>query len=455
MGPRMKLNTLHIVILALAAVLGISIWSLWLGVNSDRDNIHPLLNHLIPAGHCACQTSTIFKCDNCLQCPAQLPSHDTVTSSTPPTRTFLDPLEYSYNETHCTTLFPGLFEDPIRAQSFWIARHGIKRVDIDNIKMVDGMARVAIYQGRLYVLRALAKGEDHRRKILGILASIHRALVSAPQLAAILDTEIIFSVEDKLEDVAGPDHPLWVLARKATEESVWLMPDFGFWSWGHIDNRIGPYDEVVKHVEEQELPWDKKEDKLVWRGKLSFAPKLRRTLLEVARNYAWGDVKEVEWKNKANYLSMDKHCDYRFIAHVEGRSYSASLKYRQACRSVVVIHNLQYIQHHHYLLVSSGPQQNFVQVERDWADLPHKIQQLLENPTRARMIADNSVNVFRERYLTPAADACYWRALLQAWTTASPEITETMIDPTNVSNKGIRYESFLLLDPNSMMGFGA
>lgn len=120
-----------------------------------------------------------------------------------------------------------------------------------------------------------------------------------------------------------------------------------------------------------------------------------------------------------------------------------------------MIHKLQYIQHHHYLLVSSGPQQNFVQVERDWADLPHKIQQLLENPTRARMIADNSVNVFRERYLTPAADACYWRALLQAWTTASPEITETMIDPTNVSNKGIRYESFLLLDPNSMMGFGA
>ncbi|KAE8140891.1 glycosyl transferase family 90-domain-containing protein [Aspergillus pseudotamarii] len=455
MGRRMKLNAFHIVVLALAAVLGISIWSLWLGVNSDKDNIHPLLNHLIPAGHCACQTSTIFKCDNCLQCPAQLPFHDTVSSSAPPTRAFLDPLEYSYNETHCNTLFPGLFEDPIRAQSFWTARHGIRRVDIDNIKMVDGMARVAVYQGRLYVLRALAKGEDHRRKILGILASIHRALVSAPHLAAILDTEIIFSVEDKLEDVAGPDHPLWVLARKATEEPVWLMPDFGFWSWGHIDNRIGPYDEVVKHVEEHELPWDEKEDKLVWRGKLSFAPKLRRTLLEVARNYAWGDVKEVEWKNKANYLSMDKHCDYRFIAHVEGRSYSASLKYRQACRSVVVIHKLQYIQHHHYLLVSSGPQQNFVQVERDWTDLPHKIQELLDDPIKARMIADNNVNVFRERYLTPAADACYWRALLQGWTTASPEITETMSDPTNVSNKGIRYESFLLLDPSNMMRFRA
>ncbi|PYH69369.1 DUF821 domain protein [Aspergillus vadensis CBS 113365] len=454
MGRRMKFSAFHIVILALAAVLGISIWSLWLGVNSDRDNIHPLLNQLIPAGHCACHTAAIFECDSCLRCPAQLPFHDTVSSSSaPPTQTFFDPLEYSYNETQCTTLFPGLFDDPIRAQSFWTARHGIKRTDIDNIKMVDGMARVAIYQGRLYVLRALAKGEDHRRKILGILASFHRALASAPQLAVILNTEIIISVEDKLEDVAGPDHPLWVLARKATEESVWLMPDFGFWSWDHIDTQIGPYDEVVKHVEEHELPWDEKENKLVWRGKLSFAPKLRRALLEIARNYAWGDVKEVEWKNKANYLSMDNHCDYRFFAHVEGRSYSASLKYRQACRSVVVIHKLQYIQHHHYLLVSSGPQQNFVQVERDWTDLPHKIQELLDNPIKARTIADNNVNLFRERYLTPAADVCYWRALLQGWTTASPQITETMSDPTNVSNKGIRYESFLLLDPSNMMRF--
>ncbi|KAB8262073.1 endoplasmic reticulum-resident kdel protein [Aspergillus pseudonomiae] len=453
MGRLMRPTAIQIVILALAAVLGVSIWSLWLGVNSDRDNIHPLLNHLIPAGHCACQTSTIFKCGNCLQCPVQ-PFHDTTSSSfAPPARSAFDPSEYSYNDTQCTNLFPGLFEDPLRAQLFWTARHGISRADVENIKMVDGMARVAVYQGRLYVHRALAKGEDHRRKILGILGSIHRALISAPH--TIPDTEIIFSIEDKLADVAGPDHPLWVLARKATEESVWLMPDFGFWSWGHIDSRIGPYDEVVKHVEKNELPWDEKEDKLVWRGKLSFAPKLRRTLLEIARKYAWGDVKEVEWKNKANYLSMEKHCDYRYIAHVEGRSYSASLKYRQACRSVVVIHKLQYIQHHHYLLVSSGPQQNFVQVERDWADLPHRIQELLDDPLKARMIADNNVKVFRERYLTPAADACYWRALLQEWATASPEITETMTDPTSAPNRGIRFESFLLLDPNSMMRFGA
>ncbi|KAH2715752.1 hypothetical protein KXV24_006562 [Aspergillus fumigatus] len=444
MGRCLTYQPCQLLILGLVAALAFSIWTLWLGVNSDKDNIHPLLNQLIPAGHCACRSATIFSCDSCLQCSAStLPP-----SPSPPHITF-DPNEYSYNETQCHSFFPGLFEDPTRAQTFWQAKNGIRRADLDNVQMMNGMVRAAVYKGRLYVLTALARGEDHRRKIIGVLSSIHRALISASDLAVIPDTEFIFSVEDKVEDIAGPGHPLWVLARKPHEESVWLMPDFGFWSWGHLDSQIRPYDQVVEHVRQQEVPWDQKRDKLVWRGKLSFAPKLRRTLLEVARGYPWGDVREVEWRNKANFLSMEEHCDYKFIAHVEGRSYSASLKYRQACQSVVVIHKLQYIQHHHYLLVSSGPQQNFVQVERDFSDLPQKMQELLDNPAKAQRIARNSVNVFRERYLTAAADACYWRALLLAWAVASPDLT-LRGPPQN----GIRYESFLLLGESNMMHFG-
>ncbi|KAF5858943.1 hypothetical protein ETB97_003546 [Aspergillus alliaceus] len=455
MGRATNRYVCQLVILILLASFGIAIWSLWLGVNSDKDNIHPLLNQLIPAGHCACEASTIFKCDSCLRCSSQLPSNDSAlpSASEPTSYSAFDPEEYSYNQIQCRSFLPGLFEDPTRAQTFWNSKRGITRADLDNIKLVDGMARAAIYKGRLYVIKTLSKGEDHRRKIIGILSSIHRALISSPERATMPNTEFIFSVEDKVDDVAGPGHPLWVLARKAEEESVWLIPDFGFWSWGHIDSRIGPYDQMVEHVRQQELSWEQKQDKLVWRGKLSFAPKLRRTLLEVAQEHPWGDVKEIEWKNKANFLSMEDHCNYRFIAHVEGRSYSASLKYRQACRSVIVIHELQYIQHHHYLLVSSGQYQNYVQVERDFSDLPQKIQELLDDPAKARQIANNNVNIFRERYLTPAADACYWRELLQAWTMVSGEITSTVADPTSEPKRGYRYESFILLQDNSMMHF--
>ncbi|KAJ6178269.1 glycosyl transferase family 90-domain-containing protein [Penicillium mononematosum] len=397
-----RIGTHRVVLIVSTALFVFAVWAIWLGVNSDKDNIHPLLNQLIPAGHCACQTSTVFQCDHCLQCSAPIPLLSSA-ASTPIDDYSLNAKNLALNASQCQAFLPGLFQDPYRAQDYWTDRGGIRLVDLDNIKMVDSMARVAIQDGQLYIVRALSKGEDHRRKILGILSSIHRALVTAPDPAAIPNTEFIFSVEDKLDDVAGSGHPLWMLARKATEEAVWLMPDFGFWSWNNdnLEAMIGPFDRVVDHIEKNEVPWHERINKLVWRGKLSFAPKLRRTLLEVARGQPWGDIKDLEWKNKANFLSMEDHCKYRFIAHVEGRSYSSSLKYRQACRSVIVIHKLQYIQHNHYLLVSSGPHQNYVEVERDFSDLQIKMQDLIDHPDKAQKIADNSVSVFRGRYLSP------------------------------------------------------
>ena len=135
-----------------------------------------------------------------------------------------------------------------------------------------------------------------------------------------------------------------------------------------------------------------------------------------------------------------------------GRSYSASLKYRQACMSVVIAHKLQFIQHHHYLLVSSGPDQNFVEVERDFSDLSEKMQQLLDDPALSERIANNSVATFRDRYLTPAAETCYWRKLLDGWTSASPKISRD-VQSSTVADDGLRFESFLLLDSKAMMDF--
>lgn len=114
-------------------------------------------------------------------------------------------------------------------------------------------------------------------------------------------------------------------------------------------------------------------------------------------------------------------------------------------------HQLQYIQHHHYLLVSSGPEQNYVEVERDFSDLPKRMDELLENPDKAERIANNSVKTFRERYLTPAAEACYWRALWEGWAEVSANVTRDVERPP--VDRGLRYESFVLLDSNDMFKY--
>jgi hypothetical protein len=127
-----------------------------------------------------------------------------------------------------------------------------------------------------------------------------------------------------------------------------------------------------------------------------------------------------------------------------GRSYSGSLKYRQICRSVVFIHRLTWIQHHHYLLVSNGTNQNFVEVERDFSDLEVKIELLIAHPEEAKRIADNSVRTFRDHYFAPAAELCYWRALIHGWGQSSfePAAYEPKPGSTLGRARGMRFENF-------------
>lgn len=454
---------------------------MWFAMNSDRDNVPQVFTQLIPAGHCTCQTSTSFQCADCLTC-LKGENHAVSNATAKPHSEWhfeygRDGRNLGLGRSQCQASFPGLFQDIRRATEYWkTARGGISREDLDATPLENGMARARIDKGELYVVAVRAKGEDHRRKIVAMLASMYRALSASPERTSHGPIEFMFSVEDRVDDVNGVGHPIWALSRKASEESVWLIPDFGYWAWGHLSNSIGPYNQAVNRVvaTESSLPFANKEKKLVWRGKLSFAPKLRRALMDVARDQPWGDVKELDWGRKANYLSMEDHCRYMFIAHVEGtfilpyifgsetnhepnsgRSYSASLKYRQACRSVVIAHKLQHIQHHHYLLVSSGPEQNYVEVERDFSDLPRTINWLLENPHVAESIANNNVQTFRERYLTQAADACYWRALWDGWAEASSTSPSSSSNVTSSTDapRGLRYESFLLLDSREMLQF--
>ncbi|KAE8354216.1 glycosyl transferase family 90-domain-containing protein [Aspergillus coremiiformis] len=432
----------------------VCIIAIWYGVNSDRDYIHPLLTQLIPAGHCACQTSTTFQCSSCLTCSEQ--SLAPQPSPTPKWEftSDRDANNQGLSRVQCKAAFPGLYEDIVRAETFWRSQGALVTEDLDRVPVEFGMVRAFISRGELSVVAARARQEDHRRKIVAALSSIHRALVADSDRASRRDIEFIFSVEDKVEDVTNAGHPVWVLARSAEEQGVWLMPDFGFWAWDSPLNSLGPFDQVVERVKRADIPWAEKTPQLVWRGKPSFAPKLRRALMDAARDKPWGDVKQVDWLERTNIMSMEDHCRYMFIAHVEGRSYSASLKYRQACNSVIVAHKLQYIQHHHYLLVPDGPHQNYIEVERDFSDLSRKIEPLLNDPATGQRIANNSVRTFRERYLTKAAEACYWRQLFDrygnVWNSSVPIWSDV-----SQRERGLRYESFILMDSQTMFDFRA
>jgi hypothetical protein len=153
-------------------------------------------------------------------------------------------------------------------------------------------------------------------------------------------------------------------------------------------------------------------------------------------------------------IPIEDFCRYTFILHTEGRSWSGRLKHILNCDSVAIVHDLDWTTWFYHLLQPDGSKQNYVPVRRDYSDLHEKVTKLTEDPTlrEAQVIADNSVRTFRDRYGTPAAEACYWRRLIQGWSDVSFRPNATHEVSVNVSGvptletrlKGIAFEEFIV-----------
>jgi hypothetical protein len=196
------------------------------------------------------------------------------------------------------------------------------------------------------------------------------------------------------------------------------------------------------------MEFEEKEKKLIWRGAAG-PNSLREKLRDVTHGKPWADIEFLDWQDKENIkdslLPMEEHCKYQFIAHVEGKSYSGRGKYLHNCHSVVIAHKLDWIEAHHGALSASEPEQNFVEVDRDWSDLADAMQHLLQHPEEAKRIADNGVRTFRDRYLSPAAEACYWRRLVRSWSSVANFTPEFFSDGDRKQTwRGVPFESFAL-----------
>ncbi|PQE33648.1 hypothetical protein CJF32_00008657 [Rutstroemia sp. NJR-2017a WRK4] len=338
----------------------------------------------------------------------------------------------------CDAAFPGLFEEverPVKLRK----NKKITLKELDDTPPLNGFIRAMIYDQQLYIIATY--GQIYSRG-LATLHALHRAMLTSPE--PLPNIEFTFNVDDKLSG-----HPQWVYARQSHNTELWLMPEFGFWAWP--ETKIGSYGEVQlkSQMTEKEWPWSRKIDKLLWRGAI-MGLELRSKLVEITSGKDWADVKSLDWHNedsmKNDLKSMDEHCQYKFLAHTEGNSYSARLKYLRNCRSVIVAHKLEWMEFFHPMMKKDGPEQNYVEVDRNFNNLEKKMKELVEKKGEVEAIADRSVKVFRERYLTPAAEACYWRKLIWGWR----EVMGFEVEFFNITGsgekkwRGVPVESFML-----------
>ncbi|KAK8090621.1 hypothetical protein PG994_000126 [Apiospora phragmitis] len=336
-----------------------------------------------------------------------------------------DDLNYGLSDEQCDIAFPLLYQEIYRARDHLLKLNRTikeKDVHVDRKGSYDGRThgefQCMILDGELYIIKEV-RGEPDRSRGLAALANMYRAISSMPDARhQIPNIEFTFDIEDiAQEGEHNKERIRWTWARHKDNPWHWAMPDFDGWSYP--DDGVASFVQFREDVAELEAnytrEWYDKPQKLAWRGSFAQNGELRRALVKAAAGKSWSDVKPIDWHDRKDLLAMQDFCKYQYVAHTEGNSWSGRLRYLHVCDSVPVVHELSYAAHYYPLLVASGPSQNYVQVQRNWSDLVPQMEALLADPERTRAIAAESVRVFRDRYLTPAAEACYWRRLFRAW----------------------------------------
>ncbi|EMC99263.1 hypothetical protein BAUCODRAFT_65196 [Baudoinia panamericana UAMH 10762] len=328
---------------------------------------------------------------------------------------------YGLSEQDCQAYFPDLYKEIDRAVEY---RNAVGKITLDELDVswrADGVLRGMIHDNQLYIIDAHGVCDhNHRPRTMATLHAINRAVTASVE--PLPDIEFTFVDHDTALLDDDDNHTTWAYSRLANQESLWLMPDFGFWAWPEYGMRS--YSELQANLDETEEHLLDKAPQIVWRGgtKAGFGGHAREGLLKHSTGQSWSAVEMIDWANRTDVshklITMAEHCGYMFAAHTEGDTYSGRLKYLLNCHSVLLSHELHWIEHFHHLLdPGPGPGQNYVRVEPDFADLPEKMESLLLPSSREMIeaITDNARGTFRNRYLTPAAEACYWRALARGW----------------------------------------
>ncbi|KAH8671336.1 hypothetical protein BX600DRAFT_480475 [Xylariales sp. PMI_506] len=228
----------------------------------------------------------------------------------------------------------------------------------------------------------------------------------------------------------------------------------------------------------------------------------RQDLLLSTKDKPWADIEALKWtltqlnatsRTASNALPIEDFCRYKYIVHTEGLTYSGRLPFHALCASVVLTPPLAWLQPHERRLFRPvfssdlGPnvtrtprpaqeigregsgifekvklapyparwvreawgtghqaeEANVIFVAPDWSDLEAVIAYLEDNPDVAKGIARRQRELWHGGgYLSPAAEACYWRAALRGW--AGVVRFEDQFKDLFARAEGVPFEEFVV-----------
>jgi len=202
-------------------------------------------------------------------------------------------------------------------------------------------------------------------------------------------------------------------------DGVVSIPCFSFWSWPEA--QITRWDQKSISIKQagDSIPFHMRKSQLFWRGARTGH---RTDFVSITEKYRQiMDVSFMSWQKSEfpglsthkEYRTLEQHCNYKYLLHLEGNTFSGRLKYLLLCGSPVIFAKINGWEEFWYHLLKH--QENIIILDSsDEILLLNMTNYLFENSEQASRIGINGRNIVL-KYLNEQAIICYMRNVLFAY----------------------------------------
>jgi len=297
-------------------------------------------------------------------------------------------------------------------------------LDFSRLAMYEGFClrrkraciRLRVVDGIPYVLDMFPGFQSRHRSTLHQLWRVLVRFGPLPNLEVTIDV-----TDGELQNI---DLPILVITHKKEEPRGILYPDFTFYSWpestcppNEMSHDYSYLYHQFKRWHHRHAPWLNRSDVVFWRGAPVDDGQARQKVVQrFQREVAASDVKFMSWKAVSSTgvnevqgcVGLLEQCRYRYLAFLAGTTYSSRIKYQLLCGSLVLAHELRFIEWWSHLLL---PGVHYAPVATDWSDVSTLMELIRRKEVQARTLARQGQRLAMTA-LSPDAVDCYWWKLL-------------------------------------------
>jgi hypothetical protein len=206
-------------------------------------------------------------------------------------------------------------------------------------------------------------------------------------------------------------------ARSLHPDNIILIPCFTLWvftapSIGRWRSTFETLPKVADKIE-----WENRVDKVMWRGARN-GDRWWLTGIGERRNDSTLDIEFIDWKAgkvnphySDNFKTIQESCQYKYLLHQEGWSYSNRLKYLLLCGSPVIYANFHGWEEYWYHLLQHDYNILVFKDKGNESAFKNLTQAIIHDNEKAKFIGANG-RALVQTYLSEQAVLCYFRNVL-------------------------------------------